>query len=565
MPVEIKAGEVMLDSVFRGEYAFDIPLYQRPYSWEVQHVETLLDDLISAMERSDPKEPAPYFLGSIVLVKQAHNPQSAVVDGQQRLTTLTMLFCVLRDIAAAVGDAKLTEGLSQRVYTPEDVVSGTPEHFRLNLRPRDRKFFQDNVQKPGSIDGFLSRGRGVLEDSQAQIFANVQYLRRRLQQQDVQELRRLVQYINRNCYLVVVSTADEESAHRVFLVLNDRGLDLSHTDRLKADVISLIPESSQDDYNKKWEDIEADDRDEFSRIFVHIRTIYRKEKQQDTLTKEFREHVLKIKDLTPEGAKGFVDDVLVPYSVVYKEISKARCESTEVNGKVNSLLGHLGRLDNFDWIPPAMAYFHHNKGNASGILSFTELLERLAYGMFIQRVNINGRISRYAQVLSLIEQDGDLFAETSPLQLRQDEKVDILKKLNGEIYNQPRIPKPLLLRLDSWLAGEGASYDRPTISLEHVLPQNPSASSEWLKLFPDEEERVSWTHRLANLVLLSRQKNGQASNFEFARKKGEYFQRMPTPFALTTGVIQESEWTPAVLERRQRELIDALKKEWRLG
>lgn len=564
MPVEIKAGEVTLNSVFRGEYAFEIPLYQRPYSWEVQHVETLLDDLIGAMERSDPKEPTPYFLGSIVLVKQAHNPQSAVVDGQQRLTTLTMLFCVLRDIAATVGDVQLTDGLSQRVYTPEDVVSGTPEHFRLNLRPRDRKFFQDNVQKPGRIDGFLSRGRGGLEDSQSQIFANVQYLRRRLQQQDVQELRRLVRYINRNCYLVVVSTSDEESAHRIFLVLNDRGLSLSVTDILKADVIAKIPEKSQRDYDDKWVGLEAENRDEFGRLFAHIRTIYRKEKQQETLTREFRRYVLNLDSLTPEGAQSFIDDVLVPYSEVYEDIAKAQCESTEVPGRVNDLLGYLKRIDNADWIPPAMAYFHRNRGNGDNILAFTRLLERLAYGMFIRRVNINGRINRYAQVLRLIEEDGDIFAQDGPLQLTQDEKADILQRLNGGIYNQPRIPMPLLLRMDSLLAGEGAKYDRPVISMEHVLPQQPSSNSEWLQLF-SEDERDYWKHRLANLVLLSCKKNGQASNFEFARKKGEYFQRMPTPFALTNGVMQESEWTPAVLERRQKELIDTLKKEWRLG
>ena len=564
MPVEIKAGEVTLNSVFLGDYAFDIPLYQRPYSWEVQHVETLLDDLISAMERSDSKEPTPYFLGSIVLVKQAHNPQCAVVDGQQRLTTLTMLFCVLRDIAKSNGDDQLTEGLSQRVYTPEDVVSGTPEHFRLNLRPRDRKFFQDNVQKPGSIDGFLSRGRGGLEASQAQIFDNVQCLRRRLQHQDAAERRRLVQYINRNCYLVVVATSDEESAHRIFLVLNDRGLSLSVTDILKADVIAKVPDDEQDIYTKQWEDLEAEDRDEFGRLFAHIRTIYRKEKQQETLTREFRRYVLNLDSLAPEGAKSFIDDVLVPYSEVYEDISKAQCESTEVPGRVNDLLAYLKRIDNFDWIPPAMAYFHRNRGNGNNILAFTSLLERLAYGMFIRRVNINGRINRYAQVLRRIEEGGDIFAQDGPLQLTADEKADILQRLSGGIYNQPRVPMPILLRLDSLLAGEGAKYDRPVISMEHVLPQQPSANSEWLQLF-SEDEREYWKHRLANLVLLSCKKNGQASNFEFARKKGEYFQKMPTPFAITNGVMLESEWTPAVLERRQRDLLDAFKREWRLG
>ena len=566
MPVEIKAGEVKLDSVFSDAYSFDIPLYQRPYSWDVQHVETLLDDLNAAMERSDPKEPTPYFLGSIVIVKEEHYPQSEVVDGQQRLTTLTMLLCVLRDITNKAGNSARADALNTRIYKVADEFSETSDRFRLNLRSRDRNFFQSNVQMMDSVEGFLSNGSGGLEDARERIFKNVEYLYQKLIKWDEQARRDLAAYILRQCYLVVVSTSDEESAHRVFLVLNDRGLDLSHTDRLKADVISLIPESSQGDYNRQWEDIEAEDRDEFGRLFVHIRTIYRKEKQQDTLTKEFRDHVLKLKDLTPEGAMSFVDDVLVPYAEVYNDIAKAQCESTAVDNKVNVLLSHLGRLDNFDWIPPTMAYFHRNRGNAESILSFAELLERLAYGMFIQRVNINGRIRRYAQILNLIEQGGELLNANSPLQLADSEKRDILQRLDGNIYNQPTIPTPLLMRLNSILAdpSEGITYQRSGISIEHVLPQTPASGSQWFDWFPNEEERQKWTHRLANLVLLSRRKNPRASNYEFAVKKSEYFQKSPTTFALTTQVISETEWTPAVLERRQQELINAFKKEWQL-
>ena len=564
MPVEIKAAEVKLDTVFSDAYAFDIPLYQRPYSWEVQHVETLLDDLTAAMERSDLKEPTPYFLGSVVLIKDEHNPQSEVVDGQQRLTTLTMLLCVLRDITSNAGNSPRADALNGRIYKVADEFSATSNRFRLSLRERDREFFQDNVQITGSIKNFLTRGRGGLEDAQGRIFNNVKYLHKALIQRDEDARYALARYIIQHCYLVVVSTSDEESAHRVFLVLNDRGLNLSAADRLKADVISKIPVISQESYTKKWEDIEAEDHEDFGRLFAHIRTIYKKEKQQETLTKEFRDHVLKLPTLTSDGAKDFVDKVLVPYSEVYEDISKAQCESTEAPGRVNDLLGYLKRIDNADWIPPAMAYFHRNRGNGDNILAFTSLLERLAYGMFIRRVNINGRINRYAQVLSRIEEGGDIFAQDGPLQLTADEKGDILQRLSGGIYNQPRIPMPILLRLDSLLAGEGAKYDRPVISIEHVLPQQPSANSEWLQLF-SEEERDYWKHRLANLVLLPRKKNGQASNFEFAKKKSEYFQKMPTPFALTAGVDKEPEWTPAVLERRQRELIDALKKEWRLG
>ena len=125
---------------------------------------------------------------------------------------------------------------------------------------------------------------------------------------------------------------------------------------------------------------------------------------------------------------------------------------------------------------------------------------------------------------------------------------------------------PLLLRLDGLLAGAEATYDHPTVTIEHVLPQSPSADSQWMNWFPDEDERSRWTHRLANLVLLSRRKNARASNFEFDRKKEEYFSREGfPPFPLTMPVLQESEWTPAVLETRQAFLLDRLKNEWKLG
>ena len=123
---------------------------------------------------------------------------------------------------------------------------------------------------------------------------------------------------------------------------------------------------------------------------------------------------------------------------------------------------------------------------------------------------------------------------------------------------------PLLLRLDSLLAEKESSAEPSIISIEHVVPQSPTDT--WIEWFPDAEKREGWTHRLANLVLLSRRKNTRASNWDFKRKKEEYFQKDGvTTFALTTQVVNESEWTPEVLECRQERLIDALKKEWRLG
>ena len=103
------------------------------------------------------------------------------------------------------------------------------------------------------------------------------------------------------------------------------------------------------------------------------------------------------------------------------------------------------------------------------------------------------------------------------------------------------------------------------MTVEHVLPQNPVDNSEWRAWF-SEAERQEWTHRLSNLVLLTRRKNSQAGNFSFAYKKQSYF-TMPdevSPFALTSQVLAEPEWTPELLERRQRMLLAKLIELWRL-
>ncbi|MCP4230404.1 MAG: HNH endonuclease, partial [bacterium] len=140
-------------------------------------------------------------------------------------------------------------------------------------------------------------------------------------------------------------------------------------------------------------------------------------------------------------------------------------------------------------------------------------------------------------------------------------------KLDSDIYLITRIRKFVLLRLDYALSSGGATYDYPIITVEHVLPQNPAPESEWLELFPNEDIFYEYVHRLGNLVLLPRRKNSQAQNFEFEKKKEKYFTTAKgiSPFVLTTQVLQEDEWSPEVIERRQAAALDVLKQEWDLN
>lgn len=553
---EIKASQQNLNHVFSNAYFFEIPTYQRPYSWETEQVGELLDDLLNAMERNDQE---PYFLGSIVLIKDEMDSNSEVIDGQQRLTTLSMLFCVLRDLAK--GD--IQGALDARIREAGDSLLGTPDRFRVNLRMLDRKFFQDNVQTPGALDQFLTKDKaGFDTDSQKQMQDNIKYLNDKLGELDEKNRDSLARYIVRYCYLVVVATEDKSSAFRIFSVMNDRGMALSPTDILKADVIGAMQTQEEErEYGDKWEEIEKElGRDDFESLFVNMRMVYLKTRPRKAWREEFQEEVL-----SKIPAKNFVDEVLESYADIYEEVSKSLYESSVDAEVVNTHLRHLRRLDNSDWVPPAMAYFNHNANNRNNHSRFIKDLERLAYSLFIRRADINERIRRYADVLRAIELKDDLWPDHSPIQLTAKEKAETLNALNGEIYLQTRVHLPVLLRLDSSLAGVGAQYQRPVISVEHVLPQHPAQDSQWTKWFPDVNERGFWTHRLSNLVLLSRRKNYRASNYEFDRKKREYFQqRDVSPFPITTQVLRETEWTPEVLKRRQQELINVLKKEWRL-
>ena len=563
MPETIEAKELQLKDIFADNYIFEIPEYQRPYAWTTEHVSDLVDDLFYAMGKDEPiDEIPPYFLGSIVIIKDHTSRLAHIVDGQQRITTLSALFCVLRELSI---DESRKNTLDRYVREDSDIFAGVEGRYRLCVRKRDEAFFQDNIQRMSALHSLLEHPPAELPDAQQRMFDNAKYLWDCLSSVDERRRDRLASFLVRRCYLVVVSASDRSSAYRIFAVMNDRGLDLFPTDILKAEIIGAMDDSVRSRYTELWEDTEEDlGRDSFRDLFAHIRMIYMKSKARGALNQEFRNGVLdRVKD------KSFIDEVLTPFADAYEVVARADYSGSgaaEKKKKINLYLRHLGRLDNDDWVPPAMMFFKRHANDTDALLQFTRDLERLAYGMFIRRANINERINRYAEVLEDIEQARELFHDTARLQLQSGEKTEILDALTGPVYSTARVRRPLLLRLDSLLADEGAEYHYSTISIEHVLPQNPDPCSQWFTWFPDEDERMQWTHRLANLVLLSFYKNVKAQNYEFERKKSEYFQRdSVAPFALTTQVLNESEWTPGVLERRQRHLIEALKKEWRLG
>jgi hypothetical protein len=186
----------------------------------------------------------------------------------------------------------------------------------------------------------------------------------------------------------------------------------------------------------------------------------------------------------------------------------------------------------------------------------------------LRRQYADKRAARYSRLLVAIEGGENLSQSHSPIQLTAQERAETLGMLDGDVYLMPATARRyLLLRLDADLAGTLApTYEPEILTVEHVLPRKPRPGSEWMRTFPTPRDRAMWLHRLGNLALLSRAKNVDAWNYEFARKKEIYFspRNGVAPFALTAQILREAEWTPAVVERRQSELLGRLKALWRL-
>lgn len=290
MSTKIKGSEFPLAKIFSSDFDYNIPSFQRPYSWTEDQTRELFNDLHDFYVEESSEEQ--YFLGSIVLVKEDDKPHSEVIDGQQRLTTLTILLAALT--SRLTGDNRAD--FKNYIIEPGRASQGIVPKPRLQLRKVDNPFFCTYVQEM-QFDKLFGLNPDMLPtEAQQNILLNAKLLMDLLVANFASEaeLVRFGAFLVQRCLLIVVSTPTEQSAFRIFSVMNNRGMDLLVTDIIKADVIGAItPDSRQQDYNEKWESLEIQlGRSGFNDLFGHIRMIRMKAKAKKSLQEEFYKFVL---------------------------------------------------------------------------------------------------------------------------------------------------------------------------------------------------------------------------------------------------------------------------------
>ena len=559
MSNKITGKEYPLSKIFSADFEYHIPGYQRPYAWTEEETGILFDDLYEFFQTEEIDN---YFLGSIVLIKDENKPYADVIDGQQRLTTISILFSVM---TAAFQTEAYKKNCKKYLQEEGNILEGIEAQPRVFLREWDQKFFSKYIQDVHLEE--LAKIDPITLDTEAKkhIQKNCTVLRKKFEEtfNDEDELLKFSQFLLKRCFLVAVSTPNQESAFRVFSVMNSRGLDLLPTDIIKSMTIGKLPKDEEQTYTAKWEELEnMTGRDGFNEVFTHTRTIFAKERPKKNLLDEFKEYVMS--SISP---KVLIDDYLVPYAEAYICLKNCEFSSTKNAEEINGFLYWLNKTNNYDWMPPAIKFFAEHKNDSDYILWFIRKLERLASYLLVTGQDVNHRMDRYKWILVEMESrpDNSIEVPLVNIELTDWEKQQFLNALNGEVYSMTAQRRNYIIqRLDSFVSDGGATYNTKLFTIEHVLPQHPNVNSEWMKLWPNVQQQRFWLNKIANLVPLTRQRNSAAQNYDFSTKKVKYFQSKngTSSYTLTTQVINVTSWTPEVVEARQRDLEEIFINKW---
>ena len=248
-----------------------VPPYQRLYAWTKEQVDDLFRDLADAIRKNESE----YFLGTVVLTRAAGEPQ-AIIDGQQRLTTTSILLAAIRDYFHDNKDVRRAETLQSEYLSKTDfaTLENTP-HVRLS--PQDHAVFEARILAAPSREREATRpstqSQTLLEKAASTARDFVRTLVSTTQTpQDV--LIQWVSYVKTNAKVIVVSVANEANAFTIFEVLNDRGLDLSIADLLKNFLFRLTGDrvgEAQASWMKMTSYLDAlGDRDSVKTFIRHV-------------------------------------------------------------------------------------------------------------------------------------------------------------------------------------------------------------------------------------------------------------------------------------------------------
>ncbi|MFP6290472.1 DUF262 domain-containing protein [Helicobacter pylori] len=576
---KIDSKDSYLQDILKDKLYYQIPIYQRPYQWTEENCEKLLDDLFFNYE--DDRE-GDYFCGSLVLVKS--DPRSKteiydIVDGQQRLSTFILLAKVLATLYSERLDptkSKSREYL-QESWSDRHEYKGEKRKKRLDfdlVGSSAKKDFQDALDFFDDLDaskGENSKSNGSSK-SKNNYLKNAICLKDYLEKKEIEDIDDFIEWLYSNVVFITITCPDADKALRIFNVLNARGLALNATDIFKGELLKeLAKEEDQEEFVSRWNALSQKCSDNdltmetlFSWYLDYLEPKTSREKMEKELVTWFKNL-----NKTPlEYLKGVED------------FYNAYCEVLEMQDRHAHLLSY--KDDDYLCVMLCASLLH--RYSESEIEALKELLVKFYYQNWVAEQTEPKKQTSCNIIKALKEKQSVENIASIVKKYLDDDKNKITQNFreklkDDHLYEQHKRAsknswlKPVLILVEYFVSDDPCpkriQMDK-NLHIEHILPQQPGSSSQWMKDF-SEEERGLYTHSLANLTLLGGKKNTQASNLDFKEKKEIYMGnavklgkdkrgrekpfKVMTCYKMTIDVAQYTEWTPKSLEKRKEELI----------
>ncbi len=546
---------------------YQIPRYQRPYSWDDDQLEKLWDDLLEAQE-NDPN----YFLGSVITAKPEESTSYLdIVDGQQRLTTLTILLCVYRDLFPNINEDILDNdpfAVDNKVINHSIHFNDRFERLRLRTHSNHQSDFEDiilngntiNVKKPTKVD--------LRKDEPKYKFINTaNFFTNKLKDLGEKSAGELINYIFNSVKIIRIDCQSVAFAIKLFQVLNDRGLDLSNSDLIKSFLIGQIQKSYESDKELKkqkedqfmddWKACENDSNhtetslnDLFVMYEYYLLGTNPKKSLYDELVEQFK----------GKDSNQIINDVR-SFIANYK---------SEIFDKEDKLIYSFFYISwGMYWRAILLTALNSKNPDFNG---FLKAFRRYYYLNWIAGFTLT-RIKQTSFNLIKYLKEGkslDFIINELDANMVQNETVKrAIDNLQGDIYFESWC-KPLLFLIEYQQSDDSSMHffemsDR-NIQVEHILPRAYKNDSDWKDKISNQSEVDPWINTGGNLTLLSGKKNQQASNNGFETKiksyrgKGYYTESSEgiTAFRITQQIVNDfdngkynKEWN-----------LDSIKERW---
>jgi hypothetical protein len=538
-----------------------VPLNQREYSWEEEHVNDLFSDFANAIATNKGS----YFLGTVVLTKGAGDwPE--VSDGQQRLATTTILLASIRDYFFSHGDHKRAQHIAQTFLCTTDLRT-TETAPRLRLNVDDHEFFRKFViSDPNSDDRAIKATKESHEKIAAGARIAAKYIQSLLtphkESVHVDRLVELVNFVMEGAQIIVLRVPDHLNAFVMFETLNDRGLKASQADLLKNHLLSYCGDRINEG-QQKWAKmvgvLESLGLDEITVTYLHHLVI-----NKFGPTRE-REVFDKIKTSVNNQLRAieFLDEMADGANYYAALFNADHKQWNEYGTTTKKNISTINRDLRVEQIRPLML---------SVARKFPVTEAKIAFRLFVfwsvRFLIAGGRGGLLDRNYSLRAQE--ITNGTIKTAKELTEKLaDILPSdaVFSTAFSEAKISQSWLARyflraLEQTVKAEPEpefvpSDEEATINLEHVMPEHPDAS--WLI---DPSVAAAWYKRIGNLVLLQAKRNSIIGNSSYLDKKPILAQ---SAFLLTSSATKSSTWGTKEIEDRQKALATLAIKTWPLS